>query len=245
MDRDVYRRMQELEATHWWFVGRRKILSEVISRLIRPAKSARILEAGCGSGGNLALLKSFGHVDAFEFDAQARARASDVAAMDIPFGALPDQLPEAPAPYDLICMFDVLEHIEQDTASLKALADRLADGGALFLTVPAFPSLWSHHDNAHHHHRRYTKTSLEAVAAEAGFTVERSFYFNALLFPLAWAVRGLKSLVRSNAPDDALPPPFINTAMTRIFASERRLIGRVPMPFGLSLGAVLRRENAP
>lgn len=89
MDREVYKRMSDLEMRHWWFVGRREILADLIRRLVRPKDGARILEAGCGSGGNLGMLSRFGQVDAFEYDEAARAIASERAVHEIFFGALP------------------------------------------------------------------------------------------------------------------------------------------------------------
>ena len=243
MDREVYQRLEKFEDTHWWFVARRKILAEIFTRMIRPASGACILEAGCGTGGNLAMLQKFGAVDAFEYDSQARAAACTKSGLTVSFGALPDNIPFVDTKYDVIALFDVLEHIEPDVAALTALRSYLSPGGVIFVTVPAFSALWSHHDVTHHHHRRYSKTSLELAAGHAGLKIERSFYFNMLLLPIAIAVRGLKALSGHKTPDDDLPSPWLNNLLTRIYASERNLIGRVPMPFGLSLGAILVIEG--
>ncbi|UWQ11765.1 class I SAM-dependent methyltransferase [Aliiroseovarius crassostreae] len=244
MDRDVYLRMQEIEAEHWWFVARRKIIATVLERHIRPGPEAQILEAGCGTGGNLSLLQGFGALDAFEYDEFARNMAQASSGLTIPFGALPNEIPFGDKHYDVIALFDVLEHIELDRAALEALSGRLSPQGAIFLTVPAFQALWSRHDEAHHHFRRYTKSTLLSVAQQAGLKVEFQFYFNSLLFPVALGLRGAKALTGSEAPDDALPGPMLNRALQAVFATERHLVGRLPMPVGLSLGAVLRREEA-
>ncbi len=241
MDRAVYVRMDEIEATHWWFAGRREILRTVIDRLIPLPARPRILEAGCGTGGNLAMLMSFGRLDAFEYDEDARRIAEAKAAISVPFGALPDALPHPGRSYDLIGLFDVLEHIERDADALAALAARLDAGGRILVTVPAFPWLWSKHDARHHHFRRYTRASLGRAAAAAGLVVERSFYFNTLLFPVAVAMRWVKALTRSDAPDDSLPAPRVNQALFHAFRAERHLVGRLAMPVGLSLCAVLKR----
>lgn len=240
MDRDVYQRMEQLETSHWWFLARRQIIEETIRRLVRPRDGACILEAGCGSGGNLEILKTFGDVHAFEYDEDARRVATMRAGVDIPFGALPDDLPFDGTQFDLIGLFDVLEHIEHDVECLVALRGKLADGGAIFLTVPAFQFLWSKHDERHHHFRRYSKASLKRAAARAGLVVDRSFYFNSFLFPAATAARALKSIIGNDAPDDAMPAHLINSVLYRLFRAERHLLGRIPMPFGLSLGAILK-----
>ncbi len=241
MDRDVYDRMNTLEARHWWFVARRDMIEALIRRRAQLPADARILEAGCGSGGNLALLQKFGRVDGFEYDDTARADAIRKSGLDIAFGALPDQVPFEGQTYDLIGLFDVLEHVEPDAASLRALAARLRPGGKLLVTVPAFPFLWSKHDEAHHHFRRYTRASLSRVAAEAGLKMTYGTYFNTLLFPLAITARAVKTLTESDAPDDTMPPGWLNSVMRHIFGAERFVLGRIPLPVGLSLGAVLEK----
>lgn len=243
MDRDVYARMDQLEAHHWWFVGRREIIRTAIERLIALPQRAAILEAGCGTGGNLAMLSSLGELDAFEYDDIARRRAEEKSDRTLPFGALPDQIPGEDRAYDLIGLFDVLEHVEADEASLAALGRRLSKDGRLILTVPAYGWLWSKHDERHHHFRRYTKASLKEAAAAAGMTVERSFYFNSFLFPVVVAVRALKAVLGHDTPDDDLPSPVMNRLLSRVFRTERHLVGTIPMPFGLSLCAVLRRAD--
>lgn len=241
MDRSVYDRMNELEANHWWFVARRMILASLIEGLLRRKTGAVLLEAGCGSGGNLPMLARFGRLDAFEFDAGARDHARRKSGIDVRFGALPDEIPFDPQRYDLIGLFDVLEHIEGDAEALAALADRLTDGGRLLVTVPAYQFLWSQHDVRNHHFRRYTRASLEKVVQKAGLKIVYVSYFNTFLFPLAAASRLVKNLTRSDAPDDRMPGALVNALFTRIFAFERFLLGRIRLPFGLSLVAVVQK----
>lgn len=241
MERTVYDRMNELEAKHWWFVARRQVIAALIDRNLGRRPSALILEAGCGSGGNLQMLGQFGKVDAFEYDGPAREQAKAKSGLDIRFGALPQDLPFDDRRYDLIGLFDVLEHVEADTASLAALAGRLGEGGKILVTVPAFPALWSKHDERHHHFRRYTRASLAKVAAEAGLRVSYSSYFNFFLFPVAVAARAIKRLTGSDVPDDTLPQPMVNRTLSRIFGMERHLVGKLRLPVGLSLAAVLEK----
>ena len=240
MDSIVYDRMNELEARHWWFVARRRIIASLIRRAMGK-RSGRILEAGCGSGGNLQMLRNFGEVDAFEFYGPAREEAMRKSGLTIPFGALPDALPFAGSQYDLIGLFDVLEHIRDDVGSLAALGERLGEGGKILVTVPALPLLWSGHDVRHHHFRRYTRSTLAEAAAKAGLKVSYSSYFNFFLFPLAVTSRGMKRLAGSDAPDDRMPADWVNRLFTRIFGTERHLLGRVRLPIGLSLAAVLEK----
>ncbi len=241
MDRSVYERMNEQESAHWWFAARRQIINKTICRLVNLPRDADILEAGCGTGGNLSMLKDLGRLDAFEYDNIARELAQEKAGMDVPFGELPNIIPHGDKKYDLIGLFDVLEHIEDDRSTLKNLGKRLKDGGKIVVTVPALPCLWSRHDERHHHYRRYTRGSLEKAAKDAGLELKYSFYANYLLLPVAIVLRALKSLMRSESPDDQMPSGLLNRVLYRVFAFERHLIGRMKMPAGLSVCAVLAK----
>ena len=243
MDRAVFDRMAVQEDVHWWFAARREILAAVISRLVKLPEDARILEAGCGTGGNLRMLQSMGQVRAFELDGEARHAATAKSGLAVVEGSLPSAVPFGSQSFDLIGLFDVLEHIEDDEASLGALAARLAPGGRIVITVPAFPWLWSRHDERHHHFRRYTRAHLSKVAAAAGLRMEHGFYFNTALFPVAVAGRAIKSLFRLDRADDRLPAPQLNAVLCTIFGAEKHLVGRFQLPVGLSLCAVLTTES--
>jgi len=230
------------EDRHWWFVARRRILDRLIARRIEPKGDCRVLEAGCGTGGNLAMLGRFGRAAAFEPDASARALASAKSAAEVRDGALPDRVPFGPDSFDLVAMLDVLEHVEDDVGSLKAVAERLARDGRLVLTVPAYRFLWSRHDELHHHKRRYRKDGLLAVARAAGLQPEYVSYFNTLLFPLVAAKRLAGRLLGdSGRADDEMPSAGLNRLLGAVFAIERHLLGRVALPFGVSLVMVARR----
>ncbi|MEJ7934188.1 class I SAM-dependent methyltransferase [Sphingobium sp. AN558] len=239
MDRSAYASMSAQEEGHWWFVARRAILDSLIARRIAPRPGARILEAGCGTGGNLAMLAAYGSVDALEYDDGARRLATARGIARIEPGMLPGRIGFGEARYDLIALLDVLEHVDADRDALDALRARLAPGGRILLTVPAAPWLWSDHDVLHHHKRRYTLGSLTGVAQAAGLKIEAAGYFNSLLFPLAVAARMAHRLFGRKGGSDAQPSRPINGWLRRIFATERHLLGRVRFPAGLSLYAIL------
>ena len=241
MDRAAYAGMNAVESRHWWFVARRAIIDTLIRRALGAQRGRTILEAGCGTGGNLAMLSQHGKLSAFEYDAQARTIAAEKKICPVDAGALPDAVPATDTPFAIVAMMDVLEHIDDDRASLHTLGNMLAADGRLLITVPALPLLWSSHDELHHHKRRYTRASLRKALSDAGLQVESLGYFNCLLFPLALAQRLVAKLSRHADPVDALPSPPVNAVLRAIFAAERFLIARVPMPIGLSLYAVARK----
>ena len=243
MDAQVFARMAELDAEHWWFVARRQILEMLIRREIRPPRNARILEIGCGTGHNLAMLGQFGRVEATELNAAARAIATERLGRPVRNAALPDLSMFGAGTFDLVALLDVLEHVADDEAALSAIRTLMKPGGKLLVTVPANPWMWTAHDAAHHHHRRYRKRALQAVVLRAGFAIDLLSPFNSLLFPPIAAARLLGKVTGRESADDALPSKSVNALLRTIFGLERALIGRVAMPFGVSLVAILRRPD--
>ena len=241
MERAVFDRMAELDQDHWWFIARRRILASLIERLVKPPKKARVLEVGCGTGHNLKMLGKYGALEACELDDCARALAAKRLGREIKSARLPDLSMFERDSYDVVALLDVLEHVPDDVASLKAILKRLKPGGALILTVPANPWMWSAHDVAHHHFRRYSRRELQRVVREAGFEIQLLSFFNSLLFPLVAAARVIGKLTRKESADDHLPSAPVNAVLEKVFGLEAGIVGRVPMPFGVSLIAVLRR----
>lgn len=244
MERAVFDRMAELDREHWWFLARRRILDRLIARVVQPPTGAKLLEVGCGTGHNLAMLGRFGALDACELDASARDLASARLGKPVRDSKLPDLSAFPGDGHDVVALLDVLEHVADDRAALEAIFRRLKPGGALLLTVPANPWMWSAHDFDHHHFRRYTRRGLGELARAAGYEVQLLSYFNSLLFPAIAAARLIGRLRGTASADDALPGKAVNAALKRIFAAEAGLIGRVPLPFGVSLVVVLRRPLA-
>jgi SAM-dependent methyltransferase len=242
MDPALYHEMSTIQEKHWWYRARRKILSDIIADLQLP-ETPRILEAGCGPGGNLAMLAQFGEVCAIEPYAPACALAKAKYVGQVEQAGLPGALPFA-GTFDLICAFDVIEHIEQDKEALISLRAALAPSGRLILTVPAYQWMWSAHDVRNHHVRRYTRPQLRRVLEAAGFTVERASHFNSFLFPLIAGVRlAQRSLSKSGSSSETIPANPVNTALEALFASERHLLRHMNLPFGVSILLVARPSS--
>ena len=237
MDRAAYDRMAEIDRDHWWFVARRKIIARLIESYRPKPGPLRILEVGAGTGSNLAMLGSFGAVDAIEPDDGARAFAEARSGLTLKGGYLP-HVPLEDGRYDLIVLLDVLEHIPEDVEALAYLKHKLAPGGRIIVTVPGSPWMWSAHDLAHHHQRRYTTPGLKRVFLDAGLRPRYVTHFNSLLFPLIAAVRLAGKLLGRGGDDDRMPPAPVNAALRTIFAAERHWVATLSLPFGVSMAMV-------
>ncbi len=242
MDRDYELQTHQAEDRHWWYRGRRTVLEGVIAGMRLPAR-ARILDAGCGSGRNMLELARHGTVTGIEVSETSvcLARAREVG--EVVAGSVLE-MPFAADSFDLAVTLDVIEHLEDDLGALRELRRTVAPGGSLLVTVPAYPWLWSGHDEINHHHRRYTRNSLQRVAEQAGWEQVRTTYFNSLLLPAAIILRVLDRLstkTTKSSLDLWVPPAPLNWLLERPLAFEAALItrgGRIPA--GLSLLAVFR-----
>ncbi|TET38912.1 MAG: class I SAM-dependent methyltransferase [Planctomycetota bacterium] len=235
----------EYEREHWWFRARRRILLDIAGRTVKKnAKDGapRIADIGCGPGANMKAFAALGEVvgiDATpEMVAAARSNAgAPVSQATAEATGLPD------GGFDLVLCLDVLEHLEDDSAAVAECYRITAPGGNAIITVPAVRSLWSNHDAATGHLRRYEKASLMRICRRAGFSVEFCSYFNTLLFLPALLVRLTASGRGAGGSDFILRPGITNRLLESIFAFEKRLLKYFSLPFGLSLAAVLHRPS--
>lgn len=245
MDKSLYPRMAEVEDAHWWFASRRAIVDNILDGLNLPA-TASILEPGCGTGGNFPMLARRGQVFALDDDESAIRFANARGLAQVERGSLPDQIPFGDRVFDLVVMTDVLEHLDSESGTLRALHARLRPGGWLLMTVPAAAWLWSDHDVTHHHRRRYAANELRRLVSDAGFDVTYLSYYNFLLFPMIAGARILQRFRQgdrngaNSRHDLAMPSRAINAMLQRIFSSERHVIGNARIPFGVSLIVLAR-----
>jgi SAM-dependent methyltransferase len=242
MDRDYELQTHRVEDRHWWYRGRRSVLERVIDDLRLPAR-ARILDAGCGSGRNMVEFARHGIVTGIELSETSVCLARKREAGEVVEGSVLD-MPFDTDAFDVAASLDVIEHLGDDLQALRELRRVVAPGGALLVTVPAYQWLWSGHDEINHHHRRYTRRSLQRIGEQAGWQQVRTTYFNSLLLPAAILLRVLDRFSRrttESSLDLWIPPEPLNWLLQRPLALEAALIGRGGrIPAGLSLLAVFR-----
>ena len=245
MDAEAYKEMIELQEEHWWFVARRDVIQSFIKMQMPQSSTGKVLEIGCGVGGNVGLLSQSGQYRGIDMHKPAIDYCSEkypqfefqcTRVEDIPQEFNSNK-------FDSIYILDVLEHIDDQVAILKSAQNYLTQSGKILVTVPAFEFLWSPHDEFVHHVRRYTKAGLKKVLEDSGYKVERISYFNSILFPLALIQRlGMRLLNRKLSTHLSTPPAIVNWLFKVIFAQEAWILKRTNLPVGLSIIAVVSQK---
>jgi 2-polyprenyl-3-methyl-5-hydroxy-6-metoxy-1,4-benzoquinol methylase len=244
MDESAYRRWLEIDQRHFWRVGKRRLALAWAKRYLRNQgiTEVRCLDIGSACSLFAQELQTLGSVVTIDPHRESVEMSRRVINIDARVGSLPDDLP-VEGRFQLISMLDVLEHMNDELEALAAVRDLLDDTGVLLMTVPAYQWLWSHHDVAAHHCRRYTRSRLIKVLREGGFRVLRSSYYTSLLFPIAAVVRLLERLPSSRDPHEyrvKVPRAPINQLFSAMMTSERWLLRFTNLPFGLSIMAICR-----
>jgi SAM-dependent methyltransferase len=241
MDVHEHDRLAHFEEWYWWHRGRQAMVERLVARYAPPG--ARLLDVGCGTGATTLGLRRFGRVVGLDLGERAlevaRARGLAVAR------ASAERLPTRPGAFDLVLALDVLEHLDDDVAAAREMLAALRPGGVLLATVPAYPFLWSGHDEALGHRRRYLRGQLAEALERAGFEIALCSYAMGSILPAALVVRlGGRWLRRGPARRQsgylAVPAP-LNALLAWITTAESRLLPGVRLPFGLSIIAVARR----
>ena len=247
MNTSEYERMYRLEDSYWWFVGRHRLIESLLqTHYGNPnpqAKPRLILDIGCGTGAMSKRLTKWGEVVSADFSPLA-LQFSRRRGLDHLVGADAMNLPLASKSFDTLIAMDMLEHLPDDNAALREFFRVLKPGGRVMLTVPAYSHLWSEHDVALMHFRRYLRSELRERFTAAGFHVEKLSHTMTTLYPLVAAQRKLNARKpKSEHPEAAMPmfPAPVNAALTGLLTAENALAKRIDLPLGVTILCVATR----
>jgi SAM-dependent methyltransferase len=246
-------KMRDLEDTYWWFVGRRRLVRGLIDRFAPDGEPRVILDAGCGTGGTLMHLEGAGELWGCDLSTEALRLCRDRGFCNLAEGTV-ETLDFPDERFDVVVSCDVIEHVENDRGALEEMVRVLRPGGILVLTVPAHRWLWSGHDEALDHRRRYEPEPLREMLQGAGLRIELFSQAVAITMPAVLVSVALRRLARllgrhdGEAPQTALfalPGP-LNRLLIRLLGAEAWLMRYVSLPLGASLVVVARKpEHEP
>lgn len=245
MQHHTYAIMDEVESSHWWFVGRRAILETFLKQMIQNLRSEipnpKILDVGCGTGANIEMLSQFGEAEGVDVsdDALAFCRRKGLKVQK----GLAETLPFRDETFELTTALDVIEHLDDDIAGLREMFRVTRSGGYSLFFVPAFMWLWGVQDDISHHRIRYTRKQITERIEKAGYKVERATYANITFFPpilvgrLFMKLTGIKPESENNINITAL-----NGLFGKLFSAERFWLRNFNFPIGVSIVVAAHKE---
>jgi SAM-dependent methyltransferase len=239
----TYPILYEIEQSHWWHVGRRRIVESFVKEICDRlgGRRPRILDVGCGTGGNLLLLSKYGDAEGVDVSPDAVSFCRERGLQKVKQGTA-EQLPYGDATFDLVTALDVVEHLDDDLAGLKEMRRVLRPGGRVLIFVPTFMFLWGLQDDVSNHRRRYRMSELRGVLEKAGFDVERTTYANITFFLPILVMRKLMRLTGIKAEsENNINVSALNGVLSRMLGAESRILRYTNLPFGVSGLCVARR----
>jgi SAM-dependent methyltransferase len=238
MDRQYYKQYYSLEREHWWFVVRSALIRQCLQMNLPANRKLKILNIGIATGATSHMLEYFGTVTSSEYDHETCRFVKEELGMEVIQASITD-LPFEDNFFDLVCAFDVIEHVEEDAIGVSEMKRVCKTDGFIAITVPADMALWSQHDVINHHFRRYTLPEINELMKKTGLFVSYVSYFNSILYPPVLLVRKLKNIFgRHKKPSsdfDMLLPGWVNNILKWIFSIEKIWFGKKKVPFGVSL----------
>ncbi|OIR03714.1 putative S-adenosylmethionine-dependent methyltransferase [mine drainage metagenome] len=247
MNADEYTNLERVERDHWYYAGKRELVSAWLERCGPLRQDHTLIDCGAGTGIFASEMASRCRVLVLDDHEESirilRTRFPEDRILRVSGTGIP--LPDATL--DFLTALDVLEHIEKDAAAANEFARVLKPGGCAVVTVPASMALWSDWDVALHHYRRYDRRSLVALFDPAKWDLLHVNYTNVAAFPAVWAIRRWRGLRKANEgghvarTEDAVPPAPVNALLKRLFVGLGKVRG-VRFPFGVSLILVARRK---
>jgi ubiquinone/menaquinone biosynthesis C-methylase UbiE len=248
MQADYYREYYSLERTNWWFLARKKILQDQIRKLFSNKKDLKILNVGAALGASTIMLQEFGEVTSIEYNKECCDFVNETLHLNFIQGSI-TELPFKENEFDLVCAFDVVEHVEDDKTAVSELHRVCKPGGYTFTTVPAFKTLWSEHDVINEHVRRYKMSNYLALFKGANAKIQFRSYYNSFLFPpvavfriISAALKGKATGKKPRSDNSKISNRFISASLLRIFKSETFFLKRgIRFPAGISLMVISRK----
>lgn len=242
MQKIMYEKFFNLEMEHWWFQARKNIVLKLISRHIELKKNFKILDVGCGTGMMIEAIKNTFQINAAGIDNSPEAiKFSKKRELNI-FLSSAEKIEQKADSIDLIMALDLIEHIENDAASLKEFNRVLKKHGYLILTVPAFNFLFSAHDAINEHRRRYRLKELGNKINLAGFKIIKISYYNSLLFFPILAAKLIKKLTKDNHDHLKKENYIFNFILKKIFSSESFILKYFNLPIGASIICLAQKK---
>ena len=245
----------DIEQRHWWFVGRRRIMSRLVAEILPPSPKSMVIDVGCGTGANIAALAD--NYSCVGIDTSAEA--TELARQSFPkvkflTGLAPDDLGDMARQADVFLLMDVLEHVSDDFLMFSKLFSAAKPGSYFLITVPADEKLWSEHDESFGHFRRYDTERLKKVWEGLPATPLVSSYFNSRLLPIIQMIRAMNRRRGHSGgragTDFWMPNPVSNYILESIFAGESNRLLKIlrgksthGYKSGASLLTILRREE--
>lgn len=244
MKTDEYEKMYRFEEECWWYKSRRELIMDTVAGIkhLNECKTLKILDVGCGTGLNLKFLERFGEVSGVDMSKDALGFSKSRKNVSL-IRSHAEDLPFKHSSFDVVCALDLLEHIKDDVDAVKEFYRVLKSGGYLVLTVPAFMFLWSGHDVAAYHIRRYTKALLIKKLRLCRFSIERCTYWNFILFPAVALIRLINKGNRWTSGSDLRElPDLLNSVLLNSLRLENAAIRReINLPVGVSILCICRK----
>jgi SAM-dependent methyltransferase len=235
--------LYRVEETHWWYLGRRRIIGSLVEKICSGLNEPNpsILDVGCGTGANLKMLAAYGKAEGVDISSQAvdfcRQRGLD----SVKLGPI-EHLPYDNGSFDLVTALDVIEHLDDDVAGLREIRRVLRRDGRVLLFVPAFMFLWGVQDDVSNHRRRYTLPSLLRAVEAAGFSADWASYANiSFFFPVLLVRSVMRWLGLRAATEYGINISLLNGPFSQLFAAERFILKDGKLPFGASAVCIARR----
>lgn len=248
MDRAYYDEYYELERNHWWFRVRERILRRVLGQLL-SGKTASILNIGAATGRTSEMLSDFGQVTSVDTDTEScnyvrknkHLKVVEASVLKLPFKS---------NIFDVVCAFDVLEHVDDDKKAVAEMVRVLRSRGYIALTAPAFSFLWNKHDEVNRHYRRYVLDEICRLFVRFKGHIIKRTYFNSILFlPIAFfrfLSKPLPWLLRSGSGSDFSvlgKNKNMSCILEKIFGLEEEILSRWTLGIGVSLLLIWQKDN--